>query len=212
MSLDTYTNLQAEVTDLLNRGDLAAKVPTWIALVEARLQRILEGRNMRSTVGVAFTTSGTIALPSDFRSPVALTLETQLRTWDVTLVPYALMTQKRGELTAGPPLYATVLNGNLLIAPLADSDTDYTGTLVYDANVAPLSATNPSNWVLVNHPDVYLYGAALHSAPYLKDDERLQMWKDLHDTAIEEVRLATDRAEFGTAPLRIVPPRIPGEG
>lgn len=211
MSLDSYANLQTEIAELLNRGDLTAKIPTWIALIEAQLQRILEGRNMRSSVGVTFDTSGEFTLPADYRSPVALALETDLRRWNVDVVPYNVFTVKRGALMNGAPLYATVFNGKMLVAPLPDSDTDYTGTLVYDATVAPLSATNPSNWVLVNHPDVYLYGAASHSAPYLREDERVAVWRDFYMNAIEEVRIARDRAEYGTSPLRIVLPSVPGE-
>lgn len=197
MAFDTYTNLQTEVTDLLNRGDLATKVPSWISLVEAEIQRILQGRDMRTTVSLTFDTTGSVALPTDYRSPVSLTLETEAFKGPLELTTYERLQTKRSQLINGSPIYAAVNGSYLLLAPMPDSDTAYTGVLVYDATVAPLSASNTSNWVLLNHPDIYLYGAALHSAPYLRDDDRIPVWQQFYDKAIEQVRIARDRAEFG---------------
>mgnify|MGYP000694343369 CR=1 FL=1 len=197
MALDSYTNLITEVGDLLNRGDLVAKVPTWIALVEAELRRELQGRNMRTEIAITFGTTGVIALPLDMGRPVSLTLETALYRWPVELTTYERVQIKRGQIVVGPPRYACVIGAELRFPP-TDSDTAYTGTLIYDADIPALTTTNLSNWVLVSHPDVYLYGAALHSAPYLRDDERIQMWKEMfYQPAIAQVRLARDRAEFG---------------
>ncbi len=211
MAFDTLTNLTTEITDLLNRGDLTAKVPSWIALVEAEVQRILQGRDMRTTVSVTFDTSGAVALPADFRSPVSLTLETDAFKGPVEITSYERLQLKRGELVTGQPRYAAVSNNTLMIAPIADSDTAYTGVLIYDATVAPLSASNPTNWVLTNHPDLYFYGAALHSAPYLRDDERIPVWEKLYTKAFEQVRIARDRAEFGVNTPIIRPRSALGE-
>ncbi|HET7111731.1 MAG TPA: hypothetical protein VFI41_12740 [Gemmatimonadales bacterium] len=197
MAFDTYAHLQTEITDLLDRGDLASKVPSWIDLVEAEIQRILQGRDMRTTVALTFDTSGAVALPADYRSPVSLTLETDAFKGPIEITTYERLQTKRGQLVNGQPLYAAVNGSNLLVAPLPDSDTAYTGVLVYDATVAPLSDTNTTNWVLTNHPDIYFYGAALHSAPYLRDDDRIPTWEKFYTKAVDQVRVARDRAEFG---------------
>lgn len=206
MAFDTYAHLQTEITDLLDRGDLAPKVPSWISLVEAEIQRILQGRDMRTNVDLIFNTTGTAALPADYRSPVSLTLETDAFKGPIEMTTYERVQTKRSQLVNGSPIYAAVNGSNLLLAPIPDSDTAYTGVLVYDATVAPLSDTNTVNWVLLNHPDIYFYGAALHSAPYLRDDERIPVWKDFYEKAIDQVRVARDRAEFG-ANTPVVRPR-----
>ena len=47
--------------------------------------------------------------------------------------------------------------------------------MVYRANIPPL-ASNGANWLLTLAPDLYLYGALLESAPYIKEDGRIQTW------------------------------------
>lgn len=197
MAFDTYANLKTEVADLLARADLATKVPSWISLVEAEIQRILQGRDMRTTISVTFDTTGSLALPADYRSPVSLTLETDAFKGPIEMTSYERLQTKRSQLVNGSPIYAAVNGSSLLLAPIADSDTAYTGVFIYDAVVAPLSNTNPTNWVLTNHPDIYFYGAALHSAPYLRDDDRIPTWEKFYNKAIDQVRVARDRAEFG---------------
>lgn len=207
--LDSYTNLKTAIGTLLNRNDLTSVIPDWITMVEAHLQRVLEGRPMLVSQAVTFDTTGQFTLPTDFRSPTALNLEDTTYFWPVDLVPYAVLSRKRLELTNGPPRYATIQNNTVLVAPIPDAS--YSGTLQYEAELTPLSDSVSTNWVLTSHPDIYLYGAAVHSAPWLRDDARLPMWKDLYDAAIEEVRLARDRAEYGTSSPRVVPRRVIGE-
>jgi hypothetical protein len=77
-------------------------------------------------------------------------------------------------------------------------DQSYAGNLFYWQKPAPLSNANPSNWILANHPDVYLFGALTASAPYLMDDARVAVWSGLFSAAMEDVLksdpLPTDRA------------------
>lgn len=194
--LDTLTNLKLSVADLLNRQDLTGVIPDWITLVEAECQRILEGQPMRTVANVTFGTSGVVSLPSDFVRGETLTVETNTYKVSVSMKPYDYVQLKRGQLAAGVPLYAATVNTTLYVAPVPDGD--YTGVLVYDAQLQPLTSGNPTNWVLTQHPDVYLYGCAYHSAPYLKNDDRLPTWEKLYRTALEQIRIARDKAEYGS--------------
>ena len=51
--------------------------------------------------------------------------------------------------------------------------------------------------MLAEYPDIYLYGALVESAPYLKDDARLTVWEGRLQSAITEVRILKDRERFG---------------
>lgn len=196
MALDTYTTLQASIADWLNRGDLTAVIPDYIRLVEAELGRILKGRPMTTSVAVTFDTSGTLALPADFVRARSLTLETDLYMWPVEVKPYEYVIQKRGQLVSGPPRYVAVVGDQMVFAPIADSDTEYTGTLIYDAGLTPLSASVSTNWVLEDHPDVYLYGALAQAAPYLKDDERIPVWESRYRTGLDQIRELAQASEY----------------
>jgi hypothetical protein len=47
--------------------------------------------------------------------------------------------------------------------------------------------------LLTAAPDVYLYGALLQAAPYLKDDARISTWATLYTSAMEDLQVADDR-------------------
>jgi hypothetical protein len=73
--------------------------------------------------------------------------------------------------------------------------------------VPALSGTNATNWLLTEAPDVYLYGALVHTAPYLKDDARIQVWEALFAQGIENLRTSSVEAKYGGSGLVIKPKR-----
>lgn len=197
MALDSYANLQLSVADWLNRGDLTSQIPDFIGLVEGELGRILKGRPMTTSVNVVYDTTGLLAAPSDMVRPKSMTLETDLYGWPIEIKPYEYLIQKQAQLVVGPPRYAALVGDTFHIAPTPDSDTEYTGVLIYDATLTPLSASNTTNWVLTNHPDAYLYGSLYQSAAYLRDDERIPVWENKYYKALDQIRELAQQAEYG---------------
>ena len=82
-------------------------------------------------------------------------------------------------------------------------DGAYSSILMYYAKVPTLSDSNETNWLLTHHPDIYLYGALLHSAPYLKEDERAQTWAALYTSAVERVNNASSKSTTSGSGLRL---------
>ncbi len=54
-------------------------------------------------------------------------------------------------------------------------------------------ATNSTNWLLTNFPDVYLYGALAECEMHVKKDERIVLWKSLFDEGIAELNSLDER-------------------
>ncbi len=50
---------------------------------------------------------------------------------------------------------------------------------------------------------MYLYGALVQSAPYLKDDARIATWADLLQRGLDDFRVDDERAEFSGSTLRV---------
>lgn len=196
MALDTRAGLLASVADLLNRQDLTSVIPDWVTMVEAEVGRVLKGRDMRVQTDIVYDTTGAFTLPSDFVRANFLTLETDLYNWPVQIKPYDFVIQKRGQLVNGPPRYAAVVGTQLVFAPIADDAGTYTGSFYYDQALTPLSDSVSTNWLLAKHPDVYLYGCAYHSAPYLKDDERIAVWERFYRNGLEQIRILRDESEY----------------
>ena len=64
--------------------------------------------------------------------------------------------------------------------------------MLYLKKIDNLSVANPTETMLTENPDIYLYGALLEAEPFLMNDARVQLWagmlqqvaKDLQDRAI----------------------------
>ena len=196
MALASYSNLQTAVADWLNRDDLSSQIPDFIRLAEAEIRRILEADELR-VVGTVSLDSGQVDLGSGVRNLESLALTTLGSDGRVEIVTPERLFWLRGLFgqTAGIPRFAALVNGDILTAPIPD--TTYTADVVYSAALVPLETTSP-NWLLTNHPDVYLYGALLASAPFIREDERLSVWQTLFDRAMGQLKLQRDRAAYGT--------------
>jgi hypothetical protein len=208
MALNSYSALKASIADWLNRDDLTATIPDFISLAEAQLERRLpvQKRTQRSTATIDTQFS---ALPSDFVSAKSLVLTSTAPVQPLTFLTEDEMDSKKSVYQAtGRPLFFALIGSQIEVLPIPD--TGYTAELTYVATLAKLSDANTSNWLLERHPDVYLYGALLQAAPYLRDDERVAIWTPLYGQAIEDMILQNERAAFsqGRMAMTVRPTRV----
>lgn len=193
----TYSGLVSTVGLWLNRSDLGDKIPDFITLLEARLNRILRVPDMEDIVEVAVT-SGAADLPTDYLEARHLYIDAD---YDNEIVPASLSTMRRdypGAPTGRPLIYA-LADGQILFAP--SPDTDYTAQLHYYNKIPALSADNETNWLIVTHPDVYLYGTLVMAEAFLWNDERLALWKSAWDESLGELQRHGTRKRHGGGPL-----------
>ena len=192
MAISTYTELKSAVADWLNRDDLTAVVPTFIALAETSMERALRTRKMLVRANATIDTQYS-AVPSDF-----LEIRSMKITSSSPIQPmYAQTIEAMDDLDAknpgtGKPVYFCVVGNQIRVHPAPSGN--YTAELAYYSTINKLSASVASNWILASHPDAYLYGALLQAAPYLKDDERAGVWSGLYVAAIEAIKTADERA------------------
>ena len=200
MALDTYGGLKAAVAALLNRSDLTTAIPDFVTLLEAQINRETRFRNrgMEVTATLAFS-AGSATLPADFLEARRLTWQSTPRVRLDYLAPGPFEAAHPTD-TPGMPVHYTIVGDTVRLGPLPNSDAGV--SLVYLARLTALTADGDSNWLLAQHPDVYLYGAALHAAPYLGDDARLQVWAGFYERAAVAVAGADARARSGGAPVR----------
>jgi len=102
----------------------------------------------------------------------------------------------KSVLTRTPEFYANALEyNNFFFAPTPDYA--YPLQLIYLA--LPLfNAQNPENFLTLRYPSLLLYACLLETIPFLKDDERVQMFEALYSRALQSVnkdaqKLYTDR-------------------
>ena len=196
MALTNYTELQASVADFLNRGDLTSVIPDFITMTESEFNRLLRVSNMSVRTRAPLDTQY-LKLPDGFIGMRNIDLLTD----PVTPLSYKNLQNldiHRANDATGKPLYYSILQNNIEFAPVPDGA--YTLEIVYYQKVPPLSA-NTTNWLLDNHPDAYLYGALMHSAPYLQADERVGLWAAKYNQIIQQITSSDEKAKFsGSTP------------
>jgi len=194
MALATYANLQTAITNTLDRSDLSSVVADFIRMGEAALQRDLTHWRMEKRA-TATLDGRFLALPSDFLSPIRLQVsETEPPLRLVTADEMHRERDRAGDSTGAPTLYS-VVGGEIEV--FRTPGQSYTATLYYRRTIPPLSDSNTSNWLLALAPDLYLYAALLHSAPYLVEDERIPMWGQLYQQGVNRLNIEGERGRWG---------------
>ncbi len=209
-----YPSLQTAVTEYLARDQdttLIARIPSFIQFAEAKFNRQLFVRQMESraiaVVDLSSSEPEFVALPSDFQSMRRVRLSSVTGKPALEFRSGLQMDEfrYRSADVAGEPRYFTVFGNEIELAPTPDQA--YTIEMVYRANIQPL-ATNASNWLLTLAPDLYLYGALLESAPYIKEDARIQTWGLGFASALSDLNNLGLTSTFNAGPMTV---RIAGQ-
>jgi hypothetical protein len=188
MSLSTYSDLQTSAAGWLERDDLTDRIPDFVTLAEAQMNRSLRVRKMvaRSTATLADEFS---AVPTDYLQPIQFICTDGSTTWEIDPTPLESIAAYKAQSTqTGKPRFYAVVGGEFQFYPAPDAS--YDAALTYYQQIPALSDAEPSNWVLANHPDAYLYGTLLQAAPYLRDAEQTAVWGQLYTAALDAIRTA----------------------
>jgi hypothetical protein len=202
MALSNYTELKASIADFLNRDDLTSVIPDFIALAESQINRDIRHWKMEArSSGQQSGGDEYMQIPSDWVETIRLHL-TGTGTSVVNLVSRDTMADKRqaNEDASGTPRMYTHADGQFQLYPTPGNDTDF--ELLYYQKLPSLSS-NSDNWLLLEAPDVYLYGALLHSAPYLAEDQRVAVWAQMYGASIQRLNEASDNARFSGSGLKL---------
>tara|TARA_R100001510_G_C7623100_1_gene183564 strand:+ start:507 stop:1127 length:621 start_codon:yes stop_codon:yes gene_type:complete len=185
MAITTYSELKTSIANWLNRDDLTTQIPDFISLAEENASLLVRHWRMENRA-TATLDSQYEALPARFIAPIRLSI-TSGDTFTIELISQNQMVDRRAAArnTAGRPQFYALTQGEIEVFPTPD--TDYTLEMVYYEKAEALSDTNTTNWLLTHYPSVYLYGSLVHTAPFLKDDPRLQTWGTLYQSAIAAV-------------------------
>lgn len=193
MTITTYAELQDEIAAWLDKTDLTARIKAFIGLAEANLRRDLRVADAETSASLTIN-SRYVDLPSDWLETIRIDCNGN------SLRPSSRhdMARMRYEGSAsGEPRYWSPAGDKIEFFPTPDSS--YTGTLWYFQAMTPLSDANTSNYILATYPDLYLYGSLIHAAPFLVEDERLNVWASLYSAAIKNANTSSNIGQWGKA-------------
>lgn len=187
----TYSSLAADIESYLERTDTATvdKIPTFIMLAEQVIASQIKFLG-NLTVNESTMVQGTpvIAKPARWHKTVSMNVTVAGVKSPVFLRKYEYLREYWPEATNEdiPKFYADYDYTHWLVAPTpADA---YTFEVLYYERVQPLDISNQTNWFTEYAPQALLYGSLLQAMPFLKNDERMAMWRAEYDLIINTLK------------------------
>lgn len=171
--ISDYASLQTAIQNWLNKsGDanLTARIPEFIQLAEARLQRKIDDNSQHATATLTFA-NGTATLPVDFEHLVEFD----------------------GDDISESAVIYDIIGTDIQTSPAITGDV----SIVYTKSLPALSDANTTNWLLTRAPDIYLYASLLQAEFYGWNDERLPLIKTALDEALQELNVDGEQRRWG---------------
>jgi hypothetical protein len=191
MALANYTDLQAALASWLARTDLTTAIVDVIALGEAGLNRELGAIETNTTL-TGTLNSRTVSISSlAFVSSIALFI-VETSGDETEIMQQAEGTYPRSG-TSGPPSWFSIDGTNIIF----DRPLDVAYSIRFRYRQKFNLATTATNWLLTNHPDVYLAACMVWGAGYIRDAATGMNFKALLDEGLPSVKSIIARNKRG---------------
>jgi len=207
----TYDSLLTDLRDYLERGQsetddpaVYQQLPRLIALAEKQISTELISQGLLAAVTTTMVVGdNTFAKPDRWRETVSMNILTDAGR--VQLFPrsyeYCRDYWPSAAVNAQPLFYADYDYANWIFSPSPD-DT-YALEILYYELPQPIDEFNQTSWLTEFAPDLLLYCALTKAAPMLKNDERVQVWENLYNRALQsysgqDLKRITDRSAYRT--------------
>jgi hypothetical protein len=208
MAISNYTELKTAVANWLDRDDLTDRIPEFIALAEARFNRVLRLRSMEAKY-----TANTVAAQRNLALPTGYI---QMRNFQVNTSPLTTLSYVTPEIydrlwggsRGGTPKFYTILANEVSFGPIPGSVMEVE-MLFYkkfdNLGTATTSGYPDSvNWLMTNAPDIYLYGTMLEAEPFIMNDERVPLWAQALQQGIADLQEQDNKDRHSGSALRVM--------
>ena len=202
MAISTYSELNTAVANWLDRDDLTDRIPEFIALCEARFNRLLRIRAMEYK-----QTASTVAGQRNLALPTGFIQMRNLQMNASPIVPMQYVTPEiydrlYGSTFTGTPEMYTIIADEIQLGPIPASVQ--TIEMLFYKKFDALTDVATTNWMITNAPDVYLYGCLLEAEPFIMNDPRVQLWATGFKQAISDMQEQDNKDRHSGSALRVM--------
>ena len=210
MALANHSDLVAAIQAfMMDRADLAAVAPDFIALGEAVIHHgadangalpeipALRCRDMEA-VTLLSPVNGACTLPADFLQWRRVVEDVSPRR-ELDYIAPAAAEQLYAARAGGPANHFTIIGASLFTFPRAAHQVE----LTYYADVPALTALAPTNWLMTRNPGIYLRAALMQAAEYIKNDGEFQKQALLLRSLISGMNRADNLASQAKAGISV---------
>ena len=194
-SVMTYTSLVENIQSYLERDDTATvdKIPLFIMLAEQIIaSQIKFLGNLTVNTSTMTASTSIIDKPARWHKTVSMNITVSGERQPVLLRKYEYLREywPNANSTGTPEFYSDYDYTHWLVAPTPDAA--YAFEVLYYERIQPLDSANQTNWFTIYAPQALLYGSLLQAMPFLKNDERMTMWKANYDQIMQTL-MAEDK-------------------
>jgi hypothetical protein len=187
----TYDSLVADISSYLERTDAATleKIPTFIMLAEQIIASQIKFLGNLTPMQSTMTASqSVIDKPARWHKTVSMNVVVAGKRQPVLLRKYEYLREYWPDATETgvPAYYADYDYTHWLVAPTPA--LAYQFEVLYYERIQPLDSSNQTNWFTTYAPQALLYGSLLQAMPFLKNDDRMPMWKSEYDLIIQTLK------------------------
>lgn len=204
----TFTSLQSDIRNYLERGGATdpivyEQIPRLITLAERRISRELKIQGFQAVVNTTMQAGLAVyAKPDRWRDTISINIGTGASNNVHTPVytrayEYVRQYWPDETETGQPEFYADYDYQHWIFAPTPDAA--YPVEILYYELPPLLDDANQTNWLSEFAPNVLLYGSLVEATPFVKDDQRVQLWQSYYDRALsalngEDLQKILDRS------------------
>ena len=107
-----------------------------------------------------------------------------------------------GGSTSGTPKFYTILANEVSFGPITGSVMEV--EMLFYKKFDNLTTLSPTNTLLTDSPDLYLYGAMLEAEPFIMNDERVPLWAAALDRAVSDMQEQDNKDRHSGSALRVM--------
>ncbi len=129
----------------------------------------------------------------------------QINTSPITPMQYVtpeIYDRLYGSTQEGTPQMYTIIADELQLGPIPGSVQ--TIEMLFYKKFDALTGLAPTNWMITNAPDVYLYGCLLEAEPFIMNDPRVQLWATAFQQSIKDIQEQDNKDRHSGSALRVM--------
>ena len=204
----TFTSLQSDIRNYLERGGATdpivyEQIPRLITLAERRIARELKIQGFQRVVNTTMQSGVAVyPKPDRWRDTISINIGTGANNNTHTPVfarsyEYIRQYWPNETQTAQPEFYADYNYNFWIFGPTPDAD--YPMEVLYYELPPLLDEVTQTNWLSEYAPNLLLYGSLVEATPFVKDDQRVQLWQSYYDRSLaalngEDLQKIVDRS------------------
>jgi hypothetical protein len=162
----TYNTLVAYIPEYFENDEtfFTSQLDTFIGLCEAGFNRLIRSRRGETTTTLTTDADGVATLPTGYLEWRGAYID-NASAIPLTMISAPSQASYFPIQPGGEPYYVSISGNTLTVGAAAARDV----VLTYYGKFTGLSASNATNWVIDQHPDLYVEGVSAEAAAFLKD-------------------------------------------